>query len=129
MLHGTSNKAVRLPVQNGTCIHSPYFAKEHLWWISFSFLTCLPSSECLTHSLTNSIFLIVLHAVLDNLCVCLVTHSLLPFSQASLQAQTARVYELESENQGLACEVEGARREVENVRKEAEQGKREALEQ
>ena len=82
-----------------------------------------------SHSLTNSIFLIVLHAVLDNLCVCLVTRSLPPFSQASLQAQTARVYELESENQRLACEVEGARREVENVRKEAEQGKREALEQ
>ena len=41
----------------------------------------------------------------------------------------ARVYELEPENQRLACEVEGVRREVENVRKEAEEGKRAALEQ
>ena len=59
---------------------------------------------------------------------CDLSHSL-PLSQASLQAQTARVYELEPENQRLACEVEGARREVENVRKEAEEGKRAALEQ
>jgi len=53
----------------------------------------------------------------------------LPTSQTSLQAQVARVCELESENRRLVFEVESVKTEAEGVRKEAEEGKRAALEQ